>query len=383
VLAGLGADVVKVERPAGGDHTRGNPPYASPAGFSFTKESPDAVSVAFTKRNRNKRSITINLQTDAGRDILLALARESTVLVSNYAPATMARLGLDNETLWAANPQLIHCAISGFGVDVDDDLPAMDTILQGMSGLMASTGFEDGPPVRSGVPLGDMVGAVYAVVGILAALRRVEQTGEGELVDVALLDALASFVVEEPFEVYHAMGKPSRFGNVLPRLAPFGAYETLNGWCTICAPFDPKFVALAEAMGNPALSADPRFSTRDARVINRVELDAIITEWSATLRSEDIVDLLRTHDVPVGPVRTVEEVFDEPGLRRRRAVVDIDLPFEGTRVIGPGIPILMSGGDPVLDVPAPELGQHTDEVLQSLAGVDAAQLAAWRADGVI
>lgn len=383
VLAGLGAEVIKVERPVTGDHTRGNPPYASHDGFSFTKDSADAVSIAFCKRNRNKRSVTINLQSDGGREILLALAAESHVIVSNFAPSTMGRLGLGNDALWAANPRLIHCAISGFGVDLDDNLPAMDTILQGMSGLMASTGFEDGPPIRSGVPLGDLVGSVYAVVGILAALRRVEKTGVGELVDVALLDALAGFVVEEPFEVYHAMGKPARFGNVLPRLAPFGAYSTRDGWCTICAPFDPKFIALATAMGQPELSDDARFSTRDARVINRIELDEIISAWSEARTTGEIVALLRERDVPVGPVRTVEEVFDDPALLRREAIVDLDLPAGGSRVIAPGIPIRLSGGNPTLERPAPALGEHTDEVLTEVLGSQAERLAEWRADGII
>jgi len=385
LLAGLGAEVIKIEKPDIGDHTRGNTPYASRKGFSYSREETKQASIAFAKRNRNKKSVTLNLKSESGRAMLLRLIEVSHILVENYAPLTMAKLGLGEDALRAANHRLIHCAITGFGSgDGIENRPAMDTILQGMSGLMAVTGFEDGPPTRTGVPIGDLVGPLYATVGILAALRRVDTTGKGELVEVALYDALASLVVVEPFDAYASMGEASRFGNVLPRLSPFGSYRALDGWVCICAPFNDTFVSLCSAMGRDDLAIDKRFSTREARVVHRDELDEIMSAWVLSRTEESTVSLLRKHDVPVGPVLSPQQVMKDPSLRKRRAVVDVDIRVPGAPpVAGPGIPIHFNSRAPELDVPAPDLGQHTAEVLKQLLGMDAAAIARLKAEGVI
>lgn len=385
LLAGLGAEVIKIEKPGIGDHTRGNTPYVSKDGFSYSKEATEQVSIAFAKRNRNKKSVTLNLKSESGRATLLQLVEVSHVLVDNYAPLTMGNLGLGEDVLRAANPKLVHCAITGFGAgDGIENRPAMDTIFQGMSGLMAVTGFDDGPPIRTGVPLGDLVGPLYAVIGILAALRRVEASGKGELVEVALLDALASLVVVEPFDAYAAMGQAARYGNVLPRLAPFGAYRAADGWVCICAPFNDTFVSLCSALGRDDLALDDRFSTREARVLNREALDDILGAWVLSRSEESTVSLLRKHEVPVGPVLSPQQVMNDPSLRERGAVVEVDTQIPGApRVVGPGIPIHFDTRAPALDVPAPALGQHTAEVLKELLGMDATVIQRLQAEGVI
>jgi crotonobetainyl-CoA:carnitine CoA-transferase CaiB-like acyl-CoA transferase len=372
ILAQLGAEVIKVERPRTGDVSRRNTPYFGSGGIHFHEPSGDDMSIAFAKRNRLKKSITLNLKTGEGREILLKLANKSDVLVENFSAGTMGGLDLGYDVVSEINPRIVFCSVSGFGQSGPyKDFSAMDQIIQAMSGIMSVTGFQDGPPLRSGIPLGDLIGPLYAVIGILAALRAREATGRGQRIDLSLLDSLVSLVLQEPFDIYVKEGRPVRYGNSMPRLAPFKTYETKDGYVAICAPYDHFVAQLFEAMENPHLIRNPEFNSRERRAENYVHLDELIQTWTKTRETNDVVTELRRRDVPCGPLLGIPEIVNDPHLRARRAVVPLSHPFLGdvVEIAAPSLPIIFSQIDGPLSKPAPRLGEHNYEILSGLLGM--------------
>lgn len=377
ILAQLGAEVIKVERLRTGDVSRRNTPYFGSGGIHFHEPSKDDMSIAFAKRNRLKKSITLNLRTAEGREILLNLANKSNVLVENFSASTMERLDLGYDVVSKINPRIVFCSVSGFGqTGPYKDFSAMDQIIQAMSGIMSVTGFQDGPPLRSGIPLGDLIGPLYAVIGILAALRAREVTGRGQRIDLSLLDSLVSLVLQEPFDIYIKAGRPVRYGNSMPRLAPFKTYETKDGYVAICAPYDHFLVELFEAMGNPDLIRKPEFNSRERRAENYVQLDELIQSWTETQETKDVVTELRRREVPCGPLLGIPEIVNDPHLRARRAVVPLSHPSLGdvAEIAAPSLPIIFSQADVPLSRPAPRLGEHSHEVLSGLLGMSSTEI---------
>ncbi|QFZ20837.1 CaiB/BaiF CoA transferase family protein [Saccharothrix syringae] len=385
LLGGLGARVIKVENPrTGGDPSRGNAPYLGRDGLGLGRVHDDDVSVSMLLRGRNKESVTLDLKHPEGRGVLTDLVRHADVLVENYSAGVTARLGIDPESVLAVNPRLVYTSISGFGAR-GGPAKAMDTIVQALSGIMGTAGREGDDPVRHGLPVGDLVAPLFAVIGTLAALAQADRTGAGQHVDVSMLGALTSLVACEPFDAYAAVGLAQRTGSFVPRLAPFGLFEAADGWLALCGPTDRFAAGVFGAMGEPALAADPRFATRDARVANAAVLHELIGRWAAGRRRAEVVALLVDNGVPAAEVREPAEAVRDPLVRARREVVALTHPVHGATadISATGVPIVFSGAHVGFDRPAPALGEHNDLVYGDLLGYRGDRLAALRADGVI
>lgn len=387
LLGALGATVIKVENPArGGDAARSNPPYAGRGGLSLKSEDAADVSVAMLERGRNKLSLTLNLKHRRGVEVFGELVERADVVVENYVAGTADRMGIGYPFCSARNERIVYTAISGFGATgARRSQKGFDTIFQALSGLMVATGAEGDPPVRSGVPLGDMMGPLFAVAGTIAALFQRERTGRGQFVDVSLLGALTSVVAAEPFDALERLGIPARTGNAAPRLAPFGIFPAADGHLALCAPYDEMARGVFLAMGRPELAEDERFATRDRRVRNWSELHELIEGWTSALPVASAVERLLEAGAPAAPVRRPYEALRDPELLARGETQQLQHPDIGPveDLIGSGLPIRFSAARAGYDRPAPHLGQHTEMLLSGMLGYDDAAIRRLRAEGVV
>ncbi len=386
LLAGLGARVIKVENPRQPDTARANAPFVGRDGLAMVRRHADDMSLAIMERARNKESITLNLKHPRGKQLFEQLAVKADAVVENFSAGTTERLGLGPAALMALNPKLVYTSISGFGANVmGAQNRAMDTVVQALSGLMMTTGSRDDPPVRVGVPFGDLTAPLYAVIGTLAALIQARSTGRGQHVDVSLLGAITAVVAAEPFEVMRRCGQETRTGNQMPRLAPFGVFATRDGHIAVCAPTDDFSGSLFAAMGRPELREDPRFASRDARVSNHEALHGLVKAWMAELSTDDAVQTLEQHGVPSGRVRSPGEATRDPRLLARGETEVLEHPVYGAveDIIVGGLPIRMTGSFTGFDRPAPGLGAHNETVYGELLGLAAGEIAALKAEGVL
>ncbi|KDC66345.1 CaiB/BaiF CoA transferase family protein [Bordetella bronchiseptica] len=386
LLGGLGAEVIRVESPGGGDIARNNPPYVGKDGIHFGVRHEDEVSLTTLNRARSKKSVTLNLKTEQGRALFMELAKECDVLIENASEGTTARLGVDYESVRKANPKIIYASVKAFGEPSPyPKLKGMDIIVQALSGIMDVTGVADGPPTRWALPIADMVAPLYAVNGILAALIHRGKTGEGQCVQVSMLDCLASLVAEEHFDVFMAHGYPKRSGNFHDRLVPFGVYGTSDGHVAMVA-FQPDwFGSLMQAIGKPELAEDPRYATRGPRMKHATEINAMIEDWTRRHTSAEVIhELQEKRGVPAAPVRSPQEVLRDPALRQRGAVVKLEHPgLANIDAMGMGLPIQFSGTPSSFGQPAQELGASNNEIYQGLLKLSDAQLDQLRGAGVI
>jgi crotonobetainyl-CoA:carnitine CoA-transferase CaiB-like acyl-CoA transferase len=383
LLAALGATVIKVENPAGGDPSRNNAPYFGSGGLKLAREDDDAMSLSMLERGRNKLGVTLNLKHDDAHAVFADLVRNADVLVENFSPGTTERLGIGWEWAHELNERLVYTSISGFGADQPGK--GMDTIFQALSGLMRMSGSAGDPPVRSGVPFGDLTGPLFAVIGTLAALLLRERTGVGQHVDVSLLGALTAVAATEPWGTMERAGIEMRTGNTVPRLAPFGIFATRDGHVALCAPTEAFARGVFAAMGRPELGEDERFSTRDRRVRNARALHAEIEAWAAESAAGELVAALESAGVPVAVVRGPEDAVRDERIVRRGETVPLEHPALGTvdELVGSGLPIRYSAARAGYERPAPGLGEHNEFVYCGLLGYDAARLAELRASGAV
>jgi CoA:oxalate CoA-transferase len=385
ILGGLGADVIKLEDPRGGDSSRGNAPYIGADGLKLAADHPDDMSLAALTRLRGKRSITLNLKHPDAPEIFADLVRNADIVVENFTSGTADRLGVGYEAARAANPGIVYCAISGFGADAHPGVRAMDTIVQALSGTMLTSGGPSDPPIRVGVPVGDVMTPVWAVVGILAALERRHRTGVGEFVDVSMLGVLTSLVATEDWQALEDLGQPLRTGPTLPRLSPFGVYRCGDGWFAMVAPQDHMVTELVGAMGREDLLLDERFATRDARVLHDSELTVEIESWAASFSGEEVAACLSAVGVAVAPIRSPTEAVADPGVAGRGETLPVQHPSLGEipRLRTAGVPLRMASAHVGFDRPAPRLGEHSDEVLKDVLGYDSERIQVLRDDGAI
>jgi CoA:oxalate CoA-transferase len=386
LLAGLGARVIKIENPQQPDTARNNVPFVGREGVAMTRRHDDDLSLAILERGRNKESITLNLKHARGREIFLALAAKADVVVENYSAGVARRLGIDYDSLAPLNPRLVYTAISGFGADsVGPQQKAMDTIVQALSGLMATSGAEGDPPVRVGAPFGDLSAPLFAVIGTLAAILQARSTGRGQMVDVSLLGAITAIVAAEPFAVMRSLGQEVRTGNTMPRLAPFGVFATRDGHVAICAPTDAFAHALYQAMDRPELAADARFATRQERVNHHMLLHALVTAWTCTQDSSAVVQALEGLGVPCGLVRDPADAVRDPRLLARGETEVVEHPRYGAvgDIVVGGLPMRLSGAFTGFDRAAPTLGQHNAAVLREFLGLSQAELDGLQGLGVV
>ncbi|WP_249018682.1 CaiB/BaiF CoA-transferase family protein [Conexibacter sp. S30A1] len=385
ILGGLGADVIKVEDPRGGDISRGNAPYIGPNGLTLAATSPEDISLAALTRLRGKRSVTLNLKHPEAKEVFADLVRNADVVVENFTSGTADRLGVGYEAASAANPQIVYCAISGFGADADPGVRAMDTIIQALSGTMLTSGGPEDPPIRVGVPIADVMTPVWAIVGILSALQHRQRTGVGEFVDVSMLGVVTSLVATEDWQALQDLGQPLRTGPTLPRLAPFGVYRCADGWFAMVAPQDRLVQGLVEVMGRPELLEDERFQTRDARVLHDAELTMEIESWAASLPAEEVAARLAAKGVPVAPIRTPIEAVSDPRVDARKETRPVQHPVLGDipHLRTAGVPIRMRNAHVGFERLAPRLGEHTEEIFAGLLGYDEQRIQGLRDAGVI
>ncbi|WP_418279899.1 CaiB/BaiF CoA transferase family protein [Halorubrum sp. DTA98] len=375
-LGDLGADVIKIERPGAGDQTRTwRPPVFG--------DGDDGESAYYVSVNRNKRSLELNLASDAGRAVFRDLAREADVLVENFRVGKMADWGLDYADLVDDNPGLVYCGISGYGEwGPDRDKPAYDIMMQARGGFMSITGMEDGAPVRIGVALADIGAGMYATQAILAALLDRELgDGEGQKIDVSLLDGQAAWTSYMATNYFASGEPPGRMGSKHPNIAPYQAFETVDGYVVVACSSDAFWPRLCEALDRPDLLADERFETNEKRVRHRDVLDAELDAVFAELTTREAVDLLEANDVPASHVRDMAELFDDPQIEARDMRVDVDHPTAGT-VTMPGSPMKFSRTPTTVRQHPPTLGEHTETILREY-GYGDDDLARLRTEGAI
>lgn len=379
-LADAGADVVKVEDRGKGDDTRGwGPPFvpSSSSGDALHQESAYFLSV-----NRGKRSLTLDLKAPQGREVLWALIAAADVLVENFRPGTLDRLGFSYEAVHARHPRVVYASVSGYGPDGPlGGRPGYDAILQGESGLMSITGQADGPPTRVGASIADVTAGMTAFQGILLALLRREKTGEGGRVDVSLLESVLAPLAYHNATYLLAGQVPARLGNRHPNLAPYEPFDASDGQVIVGVGNDALWRSFCVALGEPALSDDPRFRTNADRVRNYTTLRPVVAAVVATRPVAWWLDALGKAGIPCGQVRTVGDALDQPQVAARGLLLDVDHPKLGRgRYVGS--PIHLDGAGRGSRRPPPLLGEHTDEVLGEL-GYDAAARAALRAQKVV
>ena len=361
LLADLGADVIKVEAPDG-DSVRRQGAVR------------DGLSWYFANFNRNKRSIVLDLKSESGRDVLTRLIARADVLVENFRPGVLARMGFDSARLKTLRPSLVVCSINGFGsAGPYRDRPAFDFIAQAMSGFMSVNGNADDPPLRSGLPISDLVAGLYAALAITAALRRAQATGEGQAVEVSLTNGLVSMLAYIATNYFATGVIPPRAGNDHPIAAPYGLFATRDGHVALAPADDAFFGRLMDALGVPELKDDPLFRTQPARVANRTRINAIVGGKLALRTTEHWVTGLNAAGVPCGPVYGVDEVFRDPQVVAQNMVLDVEHPGHGfVRMLG--FPMKFAETPCEVRRPAPGLGEHTQDVLAEL-GYDTSERA--------
>ncbi|HUV33359.1 MAG TPA: CoA transferase [Candidatus Desulfaltia sp.] len=358
LLADMGADVIKLEVPGTGDDSREFPPFK------------DGLSLYYVNLNRGKRSITLNLKTLEGKRLFKELVRRCDVLIENFRPGTMERLGLSYDELKMVNPRLIYAAISGFGqTGPYRDRPGYDIIGQAMGGLLSITGWPDSPPTRSGTAIGDILSSLFCCIGILAALNIRDRTGVGQMVDVSLVDSVFASLENIPQKYYVEGHIPGRIGNRYEFIYPYDTFRARDGWVVIGIANDAIWARFLEATGLRGLGEDPRYRTNKLRVENHEPLRQALEEWTMVHGKEEIVRLLNDSRVPSCPIYDIKEASEDPHISgAREMVVEVEQPGLG-KVKLQGNPIKMSATKPAPRGPAPELGGDTEEVLRELLGL--------------
>ncbi|MGF9758786.1 CaiB/BaiF CoA-transferase family protein [Microvirga sp. 0TCS3.31] len=360
LLADLGADVVKVERPGAGDDTRGwGPPFIEGA------EGEDLSAAYFHSCNRGKRSIAADFETPEGQELVRKLAAHADVMIENFKVGGLKKYGLDYESLKKVNPRLVYCSITGFGQNGPYASRAgYDFMIQGMGGIMDLTGDPEGEPQKIGVAYVDIFTGVYSVVGILAALRQRDATGEGTHLDMALLDVQTSVLANQAMN-YLASGKsPRRMGNAHPNIVPYQVFPVSDGHVIVAVGNDGQFARFVSVLGKPELAQDERFRSNAGRVGHRGELVPILTELTLKTTRDALLSALEKQGVPAGPINTVANVFEDPQVIARGMRIDLPSPAaQGGAIPSVRSPIVMNGEPMAAERPSPRLGEHTDEVL--------------------
>ena len=370
-LADLGAEVIKVEAPGGGDDTRSFPPFD------------DGHSVYFLGINRGKKSIVIDLKSEAGVELARDLAAKSDIVVENYRPGVMDRLGLGYETLSAINPRLIYCAISGFGMTGPlRDYPSFDIVTQAMSGAFSVNGERDRPPTRLGIPMGDLVGGVNGPIGILAALYERTVTGRGRLIDVSLLDGLMGLLAYLPQIAWHNDENPKPQGTQHPNLVPYGVFPAKDGQIVIACLTNAFWGNICRALGLDAYIDDDRYDMIEKRRKNRIDVDALVSSKTSLMTFDELAVVFTKHNVPHAPILGVRDALAQPQAVAREMVVETDHAALGTiRIVNRPIKF-PENAQPVPHAP-PVLGQHSDAILRDVLGLDADAIATLREANVV
>ncbi|MEK7918315.1 CaiB/BaiF CoA-transferase family protein [Burkholderia contaminans] len=382
-LADFGADVIKVERPGAGDDTRHwGPPYLKDADGADTAEA-----AYYLAANRNKRSVTVDIATPEGQQIVRELAAQSDVVLENYKVGQLKKYGLDYDSLRAMKPDLVYCSVTGFGqTGPYAHRAGYDFIIQGIGGFMSITGERDGEPgggpQKAGVAIADLATGLYSTIAVLAALAHRDRTGEGQYIDMALLDVQVALLANMNTN-FLASGKPPvRWGNAHPNIVPYQTFQTRDGWIIVAVGNDGQFRKFVEAGGRPELADDERFATNPSRVRHRDTLVPILAEMVKARDKADWIGALEAAGVPCGPINDLDEVFDNEQVVARGMQVSLPHPCGADAKLVRN-PIRMSATPPEARTAPPLLGAQTDDVLRDMLGYDDAKIATLRAKQAI
>ncbi|NQU70802.1 MAG: CoA transferase [Rhodospirillales bacterium] len=380
MLGDLGADVIKIERPGAGDDTRKfAPPFLQDADGNDTRES-----AYFMSANRNKRSLALDINKPEGQEIVRRLIKDADVVVENFKTGNLARYGLGYDDVKVDNPKLVYCSITGFGqTGPYAERPGYDFLIQAMGGIMSLTGEPDGEPQKVGVPIADIMSGMFAGVAVCAALRHAEVTGQGQYIDIGMLDTQVAWLANAGMNYLYA-GELGRLGNAHPNIVPYQVFKTGDGFIVVAIGNDTQFRRFCEFADCVALADDERFATNDGRVRNREQAVAALNPIFAAKPSAYWLQGLEERKIGCGPINNLEQVFDDPHVKAREMVKEIPHPaIDGGLAKIIGSPFRLSETPVTYRNPPPMLGQHTEEVLRDVLGLDDAALAKLRDDGVV
>lgn len=365
MLADMGADVIKVESPDGGDDTRAwGPPFVE------SKDGDNLSAAYYHSTNRGKRSITVDLKSDEGRETVRRLVKTADVVIENFKRGGLEKYGLDYQSLRALNPKLIYCSITGFGqTGPYADFAGYDYIVQGMSGFMSITGEPDGQPMKAGVAVADIFTGIYSVTAIQAALIHAMRTGQGQHVDMALLDVQSAVLANQNMNYLMSGKAPSRLGNAHPNISPYEVVPTADGFLILAVGNDGQFRRLCKILGIETVADDERYATNKARVAHKVEVRQLVSTETLKWLKRDLLTACETNAVPAGPINSIEEMFADPQVQARGLRVDLEA-ADGTVIPGVRTPIVLSETPLHYNRPSPRLGEHQQEVLAELIEIE-------------
>jgi crotonobetainyl-CoA:carnitine CoA-transferase CaiB-like acyl-CoA transferase len=374
MLGDMGAEVIKIERPEAGDDTRGfAPPF-----WPETKESAYFLGV-----NRNKLSVTLDIAKPEGQAVIHKLLEHCDILAENFKVGALAKYGLGWEQLKEKYPRLIYCSITGFGqTGPYAPRPGYDALIQAMGGVMSLTGEPNGSPQKVGVPVADLFAGLYGCIGILAALNHRNATGEGQQIDIGMLDTHVAWLANQGMNYIATGENPPRLGNQHPNISPYQEFPTKDGYMILAVGNDPTFERFCKAFGQEALLADERFATNPNRVANRDLVTQTLTPLTKSKTTTEWVEALEALKIACGPINTLQQVFADPHVQARGMLVKMPH-ASGQEIEVIANPVKMSATPADYRVPPPTLGQHTDQVLRGLLGMDDAQVAGLREKGVL
>jgi crotonobetainyl-CoA:carnitine CoA-transferase CaiB-like acyl-CoA transferase len=365
MLADLGADVIKVENPDGGDDTRQwGPPFVE------GQDGENLSAAYYHSANRGKRSITADLKTEQGQELVRRLVKTANVVIENFKLGGLVKYGLDYESLKKINPRIVYCSITGFGqTGPYAGLAGYDYIVQGMSGFMSITGEPDGQPMKAGVAIADIFTGIYAVSAIEAALIHALKTGEGQLIDMALLDVQSAVLANQNMNYLISGKPPARLGNAHPNISPYEVVPTADGYLILAVGNDGQFRRLCAILGIEAHANDERYATNKARVAHRNEVRAFVSAQTLKWNKAELLQACETNAVPAGAINTIEDMFSDPQIVARGLRIDLE-DSAGTVIPSVRTPIVLSETPLTYTRPSPRLGEHQEEVLAELAELE-------------
>ncbi|ATN34893.1 CoA transferase [Rhizobium sp. ACO-34A] len=365
MLADMGADVIKVENPEGGDDTRAwGPPFVEGA------DGENLSAAYYHSTNRNKRSIGVDFRSPEGQEIVRRLVATADVVIENFKVGGLKKYGLDYESLKAINPKLVYCSITGFGQNGPyAEFAGYDYIVQGMSGFMSITGEPDGQPMKAGVAIADIFTGIYAVTAIQSALIHAMKTGEGQMVDMALLDVMSAVLANQNMNYLISGKSPVRLGNAHPNISPYEVVSTADGHLILAVGNDGQFKRLCTILGIGEVADDERFATNKARVAHKAEVRRIVSSETAKWAKRDLLTACESNAVPAGPINSIAEMFDDPQVKARGLKIDLT-DADGNTIPSVRTPIVLSETPLRYERPSPRVGEHRDEILAELEEIE-------------